>query len=182
MSPSSRPLPTASSDRRLIARLKADSSAVPESPFEAFRLVAYTYGVEKLASRLGMNKGTLYNKCDADVESHHQPTLRDVVAVTREAQDFRILDSLNRYFDRASYDMAPGLASDAALLELLCKVGSDSGDLHAAVGRALADGAFTSEELRAVRAEAFDLVGAVLAFVQRLEGLVDDRAVEAGHV
>lgn len=150
------------------------NGAVPVSPFEAFRLVAYTYGVERLANRLGMNRGTLYNKCDGDVESHHQPTLRDVIAVTRETGDLRILDSLNRLFDRAAYDVSPGPASDAALLELLCKVGSDSGELHGAVARALQDGSFTAAELQGVRAEALDLVGAVLAFVQRLEGLVDD--------
>ncbi len=155
---------------------KPSMAAVPVSPFEAFRVVVYTYGVERMANRLGMNRGTLYNKCDADVESHHQPTLRDVVAVTRESGDMRVLDSLDRLFDRAAYDVAPGVASDAALLELLCKVGSDSGDLHSAVGKALADGAFTAEELRAVRAEAYDLVSAVLSFVQRLEGLVDDTA------
>ena len=153
---------------------KPDNGAVPESPFEAFRVVAYTHGVERLANRLGMNRGTLYNKCDADVESHHQPTLRDVIAVTRESGDLRVLDSLDRLFDRAAYDVTPGAVSDAALLELLCRVGSDSGALHTAVGTALADGRFTPQDLVAVRAEAFDLVSSVLCFVQRLEGLVDD--------
>ena len=153
---------------------KPDNGAVPESPFEAFRVVAYTHGVERLANRLGMNRGTLYNKCDADVESHHQPTLRDVIAVTRETRDMRILDSLNRLFDRAAYDVTPGAASDTALLELLCNVGSDSGELHAAVARALKDGRFSVAELQCVRTEALDLVSAVLAFVQRLEGLVDE--------
>ena len=67
---------------------------------------------------------------------------------------------------------SPGAASDAALLELLCKVGSDSGELHAAVARALQDERFSVAELQCVRTEALDLVSAVLAFVQRLEGLV----------
>ena len=103
-----------------------------------------------------------------------KPTLRDVIAVTRETRDMRILDSLNRLFDRAAYDVTPGAASDAALLELLCNVGSDSGELHAAVARALKDGRFSVAELQCVRTEALDLVSAVLAFVQRLEGLVDE--------
>lgn len=152
------------------------NAAVPVSPFEAFRVVCATYGVKEMAERIGIKPGTLWNKCDADVESHHQPTLRDVIAVTRESGDMRVLDSLNRLFDRASYDVTPGAASDEALLELLCKVGSDSGALHSAVGVALSDGHFSQQNLLDVRAEAFDLVSSVLCFVQRLEGLVDDKA------
>lgn len=151
------------------------NDAVPESPFEAFRLVAYTFGVEKLANRLGMNRGTLYNKADADVESHHQPTLRDVIAITRETGDMRILDSLDRLFDRAAYDVTPGLpVNDSALMELLCQVGSESGAMHQALLKGLGDGKFGLADLRAVRGEAFDVINAVLNFVWRLEGLVDD--------
>lgn len=150
------------------------NDVVPVSPFEAFRLVCATYGVKEMAERTGMKPGTLWNKCDADVESHHQPTLRDVIAVTRESGDLRVLDSLDRLFGRAAYDVTPGAVSDAALLELLCRVGSDSGALHTAVGIALADGRFTQQDLVAVRVEAFDLVSSVLCFVQRLEGLVDE--------
>ena len=151
-----------------------DKTAVPESPFEAFRVVVYSAGAEKLAARLGMNRGTLYNKADADVESHHQPTLRDVIAVTRETGDMRILESLDRLFDRAGYDLAPGPVSDEALLELLCEVGSEHGAMQHVLKHALADGDFSIGDLLAVRAEAYDLIGAVLNFVQRLEGLVDD--------
>lgn len=152
---------------------KTDTCAVPESPFEAFRLVAYAYDVKRLADRLGMNRGTLYNKCDADVDSHHQPTLRDVIAITRETQDMRILESLNRLFDRASIDMRPGPVSDEALLELLLRVSSEKGQMAQALRSGLADKQFCHADYMAVRAEAFDLINAVLDFVQRLEGLVD---------
>lgn len=148
--------------------------AVPESPFEAFRLVVYTAGAERLANRLGMNRGTLYNKADADVESHHQPNLRDVIAVTRETGDMRILESLDRMFGRAGYDITPGPVSDEALLELLCRVSSEGGAMHQALLKGLADKTFCRDDLRAVRAEAYDVINAVLNFVQRLEGLVDD--------
>ena len=148
--------------------------AVPESPFEAFRRVVYTAGAESLANRLGMNRGTLYNKADADVESHHQPTMRDVIAVTRETGDMRILESLDRMFGRAGYEMTPGPVSDVALMELLCVVCSEHGAMNHALMTGLADKKFDREELRKVRAEAHDLINAVLNFVQRLEGLVDD--------
>lgn len=148
---------------------------VPSSPYAAFRLVAYQFGVERLADRMGLRPGTLYNKADADAESHAQPTLRDVMALTRETGDTRVLESLDRMFDRVGVDVTPGApASDEALLELLLKVGSEQGALCGAVHHALQDARFTREELERVKGEAHDLICAVLAFVQRLEGLTDE--------
>lgn len=148
---------------------------VPSNPHEAFKLACYSYGVKKLADRLTMKPGVLYNKCDADPESHHQPTLRDVLAVTRETGDMRVIDSLNRHFGRAAYDVGePAACNDVALLDLLLRVGSDHGDLCTAVRNALEDHRFSREEIVRVRSEAFDLISQVLAFVHRLEGLVDE--------
>jgi hypothetical protein len=173
----------ASSDRR--RRRTSETASHPShtvakdevhaNPFLAFRAVVYGYGVERLADEIGRKRGTLYNKADADAESHHQPTLRDVIEVTRATGDTRVLDSLDRLFDRTSFLMKPpAVCSDEALLELLCKVGDESGQMHAAVLRALKDGRVTRAEVLAVRAEAYDLVGEVLCFLQRLEGLVDE--------
>lgn len=151
----------------------AAHAVVPVNPYEAFRLVAYGYGVKELAERMGLSPGVLWNKADASVESHAQPTLRDLIAVTRETGDMRVLESLNRLFDRGSYDLTPVPPSDAALLELLATVGSEHGAMCQVLHRGLADRQFTPADFEAVRAEAFDLINAVLAFVQRLEGLVD---------
>lgn len=152
-----------------------EKGAVPTSPYEAFRQVVMRYGVPELAALLLLKPGTLYNKCDSDAETHAQPTLRDVIEVTRHTGDMLILDSLDRLFDRAAYPAAPpSVCSDEALLELLLKVGSDHGDLCAAVHKALADERFSRAELAHVRGEAFDLISQVLGFVQRLEGLVDE--------
>lgn len=147
---------------------------VPVSPFDAFRAVATAYGVKDLAEVLGMKPGTLWNKVDADVESHHQPTLRDVIAITRETQDMRIVESLNRLFDRATIDLRPGPVSDEAVLELLLRVSSEKGQMAQALRNGYADKRFCREDYQAVRGEAFDLINAVLDFVQRLEGLVDE--------
>lgn len=147
---------------------------VPVSPFDAFRAVATAYGVKDLAEVLGMKTGTLWNKVDADVESHHQPTMRDVIAITRETQDMRILESLNRLFDRATIDLRPGPVSDEAVLELLLRVSSEKGQMAQALRNGYADKRFCREDYQAVRGEAFDLINAVLDFVQRLEGLVDE--------
>lgn len=147
---------------------------VPVSPFEAFRAVVTTYGVKDLAERLGMKTGVLWNKADADVESHHQPTLRDVIAITRETQDPRILESLNRLFDRATIDLRPGPVSDEAVLDLLLRVSSEKGQMAQALRNGYADTRFCRDDYMAVRGEAFDLINAVLDFLQRLEGLVDE--------
>lgn len=147
---------------------------VPESPQEAFREVVTSFGVQEMAASLLMVPGTLWNKCDADQDSHHKPTLADVVNVTRVSGDHRILESLDRMFDRAGYPLERGPVSDEALLELLCDVGSEHGAMHHALKIGLADGRFTVGDLLAVRAEAFDLISSVQRFVQRLEGLVDE--------
>lgn len=149
--------------------------SVPTNPHEAFKRVVYAHGVEAMASALLMKRGTLYNKCDADAESNAQPTLRDVVNVTRISGDMRVLDSLDRMFNRAAYDVTPGLdVSDSALIELLCRVGSEEGQMQQAMLQGYADGRFCAEDFAAVRAEAFDLITAVMTFVQRLEGLIDE--------
>lgn len=145
------------------------------NPFEAFRTLVYRHGVPELARELGQRPGTLYNKADADADSHNQPTLRDVVQVTRLTGDTRVLDALNEMFDRAAFDVAPhAQASDEALLELIARMGVESGEFHAAVLEALVAHKFTRADLQAIRAEAFDLVGALMTLVKRVEGLLDE--------
>ncbi len=158
-----------------MTRKHAIKEPVAPNPFEAFKLAVYRFGVAELAAELGYRPGTLYNKADADADSHAQPTLRDVVLVTRLTGDHSILDSLDRMFARAAYDVTPGLpVSDEALLELLCRIGTEEGAMYSALHAALQDGNFSEHEVAMVRAEAFDLVAAVLAFVRRLEGLRRD--------
>lgn len=147
---------------------------VPGSPYEAFRLVVYRYGTAALADLMGLKKGSLYNKADADAESLAQPTLRDVVAVTRLTGDTLVLESLDRMFDRAAIDIRPGPVSDEALLDLLCRVGSENGQMQQALRQGYADNRFCKDDYALVRGEAYDLISAVLAFLRRMEGLVDD--------
>jgi regulatory protein CII len=148
---------------------------LPPTPFEAFRELCYLYGVPKLAGEMGTKPGTLYNKADADPDSHNQPTLRDVVLATRLSSDLRVLDALEQMFGRAAFDVGQWAAvSDEALLELITKLGKESGEFHGAIHRALSDRKFSAGELNRVRAEAFDMVSALMTLVARLEGLVDD--------
>lgn len=145
------------------------------NPFEAFRRLVYLHNVQQLAPQMGLKPGTLYNKADADADSHNQPTLRDVVQLTRLTADTRVLDALNEMFDRAAFDVAPhAQVSDEALLELIARMGVESGEFHAAVLEALVSHKFTRADLQSIRAEAFDLVGALMTLVQRVEGLLDE--------
>lgn len=147
----------------------------PADPFEAFRQLAYSYGVPELAQLMGIKPGTLYNKADADQDTHHQPTLRDVVLATGLTGDNRVLDALDEQFGRAAFDVRPmSHVSDEALLELLARLGNESGEFHGALHTALVDKAFTSMEMNQIRAEAFDMVSALMTLVARLEGLMDE--------
>lgn len=147
----------------------------PANPFEAFRQLVYTFGVVELAPQMGLKPGTLYNKADADEDTHHQPSLRDVVLATRLTGDMRVLDALNEHFGRASFDVTSmAQVSDEALLELLTKLGSESGEFHGALYAALVDKKFNTDNLNMIRAEAFDVVSALMTLVTRLEGLLDE--------
>lgn len=144
------------------------------NPFEAFRSLVYTYGVSDLAPLMGMKIGTLYNKADADLESHAQPTLRDVVLATQLSSDLRVIDALNERFGRAAFDLRRlKTESDAALLELITKLGTENGDFHKAMHEALLQHRFTPEGMARIRAEAYDVAAALMTLVHRLEGLVD---------
>lgn len=165
-------------DRKSAARDGSSPSptkhAVPVDFYEAFREVVYTFGVDAMAKAIGISPGVMYAKADANLESHHQPTLRDVFMVTRESQDMRVLDCLDRRFDRAAFDTSPMEAcSDEALLELLCRIGKEKGEFCLAVRAALHAERFTPDRLQLIRAEAFDLVSEVMAFLVRVEGMVD---------
>lgn len=155
--------------------LKNVPKGQPANPFEAFRQLVYSYGVPELAPQMGLKPGTLYNKADADEDTHHQPSLRDVVLATRLTGDMRVLDSLNEHFGRAAFDVTPLInVSDEALLELLLTLGKEVGEFHAVTRSALIDKNFSRDSLEVIRAEAFDMVSAVMTLVNRLEGLLDE--------
>lgn len=147
----------------------------PASPFEAFRQLVYTAGVPELAVQMGLKPGTLYNKADADEETHHQPSLRDVVLATRLTGDMRVVDALNEHFGRAAFDVTPHMGlSDEALLELFLTLGKEVGEFHGVSRSALLDRNFNRQSMNVIRAEAFDMVSALMTLVNRLEGLLDE--------
>lgn len=145
------------------------------SVFEAFRQLVYLHGVDKLAPLMGLRPGTLYNKADAGDDSHNQPSLRDVVMVTQITGDMRVLDSLNETFNRAAFDCSESKGtSDAELLELLADLGAETGEFHTELAEGLREQRFTRGRFNAIRAEAMDIVSALMTLTHRIEGYVDE--------
>lgn len=153
----------------------AAAAGDPCNPFEAFRAVVYAAGVEKLAGRMGVPAGTLYNKANLHDESHHKPTLRDVVLVSQLTHDHRVLHALAHTLGEVCFAV-PDLSgvSDTALLEAVTRIGIEGGEFHAALARGLDDGQFTRREYQRLRLEALEWMGAIAEAVARVEGLVHE--------
>lgn len=147
---------------------------VPEDPYEAFRSVVMDADVGDVAQVLGIPRGSLLNKVGGSLSSRAQPTLRDLIVVGKYTGDYRVAESLLRSFNRASFSLASGSVSDLALLELLARIGSENGQMYQALLNGYADRKFCRDDFEAVRAEAFDVITAVLNFVVRAEGLIDE--------
>jgi len=155
--------------------LKKPTQGHPANPFEAFRQLCYSAGVVELAQQMGLKPGTLYNKADSDEDTHHQPSLRDVVLATRLTNDMRVLDALNKHFGRAAFDITQmGHLSDDALLDLMCSLGTETGEFYAAMRDGLADKRFTAQDYVLAEAEAFHMVSALMTLLGRLKGLIDE--------
>lgn len=107
---------------------------------DAFCLVVKDHGVAALAERMGQSAATLQNKANPRSESH-VPTLRDCEDVTVLTGDPRIADAFCQLaggvFVRVS---AFHGVSDAALLDIVTKMGKEFGDVCAELNRDLADG------------------------------------------
>jgi hypothetical protein len=156
----------------------ADSRKVlPKDVHEAARSLALEYGVERLAAETGTPPGTIYNKINTHggPEAHHKPTLADALIWQRLSGDHRILHAEAQTLGEVCFPL-PDLSqvSDAALLELLTKVGAEGGDFHRAINSALSDGRFTRKEIVSIRKEGFEFIAAIAEAMERMEGLVDE--------
>lgn len=149
--------------------------------FEAFRQAVLLSGdVPALAARMGLRPGTLYNKAEAGDDTHNQPTLRDVVLVTEITGDLRVVEALAATFGLACFDtQARARTTDEELLTLLADMGAEHGEFHAALAEGLRQRRFAPEQLGRIRAEAMDVVAALMTLLQRLEDYVDDATAPA---
>lgn len=145
--------------------------------FDAFHRVVHDYpeGVAKLASRMAMSPGVLYNKANNNESAHHKPTLGDAVLASLATSDHRILHAFAATLGEVCFPI-PDLShvSDTALLELITKIGAEGGDFHRAINDGMADRRYRRAEHAKVKAEAHEFIAAICEAVARLEGLIDD--------
>jgi hypothetical protein len=145
--------------------------------FDAFRRVVHDYphGVEKLASRMAMSPGVLYNKANNNESTHHKPTLGDAVLASLATGDHRILHAFASTVGEVCIPLPDfSKVSDSALLELITRIGAEGGDFHHAINQGMADRRYRRSEHDAVKAEAYEFISAICEAVARLEGLIDD--------
>jgi len=162
--------PPAYGNRR---RRLTEPAAPISDPHEAFRAVVFDHGVEDLARRMGVPIGTLYNKANLHDDSHHKPTLRDVLLVSELSSDHRILHALAYTLGEVCFPI-PDLTtvSDVALLEAVTRIGVEGGDFHACLHQGLEDGQFCRRDYQRLRLEALEWIGAIAEALARVEGLV----------
>jgi len=145
--------------------------------FDAFNRVVHDYpeGVAKLASRMAMSPGVLYNKANNNESAHHKPTLGDAVLASLATNDHRILHAFASTVGEVCFPL-PDLSkvSDSALLELVANIGAEGGDFYRAINEGLAENGYTRREHARVKAESHEFIAAICEAVARLEGLIDD--------
>ena len=141
---------------------------------EVIRTTAYEYGVDKLAAKLAVQKGTLYNKLNNDDGSaHHKITLQDFIQIINITGDYKPLLSLCGLLDHAAYKF-PDLSNlgDEALLDIVNTVHIEGGQSHKVLADALADGQVTQDECVAFERQVFMWLSAILALRSRVHGMV----------
>jgi hypothetical protein len=145
--------------------------------FDAFRRVVHDYpkGVEKLASRMAMSPGVLYNKANNNESAHHKPTLGDAVLASLATNDHRILHAFAATVGEVCFPL-PDLSqvSDTALLDLVTAIGAEGGDFYRAINDGMSDRRYLRAEHARVKAEAHQFIAAICEALARLEGLIDD--------
>jgi hypothetical protein len=151
---------------------------------EAIRRAVYEYvdptdssskGVPAVAKKMGLPAGTLYNKLNYQNEDlRHVPSVPDMVRILGITGDLRILAALNHTFGCVCFPV-PDLSkvSDAALLELINRVGAEGGDFHRAINQALAGKVCSAKAIAHVHKEGFEYMGAIVETMARMPGIID---------
>lgn len=148
--------------------------ACPIDVHEAFRAVVHDYDVAKMAAKLGMPAGTLYNKANLNESSAHKPSLGDAVLVQVISGDTRIVEAIAHTLGGVFVKLPRVQAiSDTALLEMVADISIKNGQFHGELKAALEDGKFSRDEHFAIHQRALTYITSILETVSRIEGMVD---------
>ncbi|MDH5393941.1 MAG: phage regulatory CII family protein [Gammaproteobacteria bacterium] len=133
-------------------------------------------GSRSLAKLVGMNSGTLSNKVNADVETHHL-TVDEAVAIQHATNDRRIIEIEARILGGCFVRLDDfTFVSDVELLDKYA-------ELHAAIGKtsqsirlALEDNKITGNELKEIRLNMNDSIKVLMELYHRLFEISDVKA------
>lgn len=145
--------------------------------FEAAYRVAHDFrgGAVALAKQLGKNPGTFLNEINPATETH-KLGLADATLMQVVSGDHRILYAMGATLGEVCFPL-PDLSnvSDAALIEHLTRIQTESGHFHQALHDALAnDGRFDRSEYAHIQEEALQWIATIAEAVERVRGMVDE--------
>lgn len=142
--------------------------------FELIRQSAYHYGVPKLAAKMGLAPGTLYNKLNNDDGcSHHKLTLQDFIAILTITGDTTALQGLAGLFDHAVFPLPQmDRLGDDALLDMVNQVYVQGGRAHTVMAEALSDGQVSEGEYCSYDHECQQWLAAIVALRRRFKNMV----------
>lgn len=150
--------------------------------FEAAYRVAHDFeggaakrgGAVRMAEKLGQNAGTFLNRLNPETETHHL-YLSTALQMQVVSGDHRILHAMAGTLGEVCFRI-PDLShvSDDALLELICKVGTEGGDFYRVVNESLLQKRFTHAQLAQIKQEGLEFIAAIAETMARMEGLLDE--------
>lgn len=146
------------------------------SPLDAakYDLVhGYPGGAVALAQRVGMRPGTLSNKVNPDIDTHHL-TVDEAVAIQAATGDCRILEAEAQVLGRVAVALGDfATTSDVELLDLYAELHAELGDVAREIGAALKDRRITPAEFQRIDTEMRQAVQAMFELRARLQGLAN---------
>ena len=142
--------------------------------YAAMRTAALDFGIDELAAKMHTAIGTLYNKLNRnDSSAHHKPTVSDLIQILYHTKNTAPLSALCLMFGGV-FVRLPDLSKtpDDDLLALINRWGSESGDVHEVMSRALADLVVSQAEFDEVQKQTHEAIAALLEVKARFGSLV----------
>jgi len=131
-------------------------------------------GSKRLSLLVGMNSGTLSNKVNSDVETHHL-SVDESVAIQHAANDRRIISAEARILGGVFIQLGDfSQVSDIELLDKYAEWIQDIGETSAALREALTNKKLTKDSLSIVHREMHEDFARAMELYHRLEAISDE--------
>lgn len=135
---------------------------------------SYPGGAVKLSAKVNMNAGTLQNKVNPTMETHHL-TLKEAVNLMNTTQDFHLLHSICNELGFAAVPVGHlSCVSDIEFLSVFSLAMAEVGDMSMAINDTFMDGKITRKEVNHVRKETIEAMAALAVLPARLESMCDE--------